>query len=56
MDARSGWCEGCLRTIEEITRWSRLDDEAKRVVWAQLPARRAIRLQQAVHRQLGQPF
>jgi hypothetical protein len=47
MDAKSGWCEGCLRTIEEITLWSRWDDESKRAVWAQLPARQAIRLQQA---------
>jgi uncharacterized protein len=47
MDPRSGWCEGCLRTIDEITLWSRLDDDAKRMVWAQLPARQAIRLQQA---------
>lgn len=47
MDAKSGWCEGCLRTIEEITLWSRWDDESKRAVWAQLPARQAIRLQLA---------
>ena len=24
------WCEGCLRTIEEIASWSALDEEAKR--------------------------
>jgi predicted Fe-S protein YdhL (DUF1289 family) len=41
MSAATGWCEGCARTIEEITLWSRLDDEAKRQVWALLPARHA---------------
>lgn len=40
MDAPTGWCAGCLRTIDEIARWSRLEDEAKRAVLAQLPARR----------------
>jgi predicted Fe-S protein YdhL (DUF1289 family) len=41
MDARSGLCRGCARTIDEIIAWSKLDDEAKREVWALLPARRA---------------
>jgi len=40
MNAATGWCEGCLRTIEEIAAWSRLADEEKRRVWALLPARR----------------
>jgi predicted Fe-S protein YdhL (DUF1289 family) len=41
MDARSGYCRGCTRTIDEIIAWARLDDDAKRAVWALLPARRA---------------
>lgn len=40
MDPKTGWCEGCLRTIDEIAAWSRLDDEAKRAVWSLLAARR----------------
>ncbi|MBL8308753.1 MAG: DUF1289 domain-containing protein [Rubrivivax sp.] len=40
MDAATGWCAGCLRTIDEIVAWSRLSDDAKRAVWAQLPQRR----------------
>jgi uncharacterized protein len=40
MDEASGWCEGCLRSIDEIVAWSSLGDEAKRRVWALLPARR----------------
>lgn len=41
MDAASGWCEGCLRTLDEIAGWSALDAAARRAVWAQLPLRRA---------------
>ena len=41
MDARTGWCEGCLRTIDEIAVWSNLDDADKRAVWRLLDARRA---------------
>jgi predicted Fe-S protein YdhL (DUF1289 family) len=41
MDAATGWCEGCLRRIDEIAGWGRLDDDAKRAVLAQLPARQA---------------
>ena len=40
MDARTGWCEGCLRTIDEIADWSRMDDPEKRVVWLRLAERR----------------
>lgn len=40
MDAASGWCEGCLRTIDEIAAWSVLDDLHKRAVWKLLPQRR----------------
>lgn len=43
MDDRTGWCEGCLRTLDEIAGWSTMSDEAKRQVWARLPARRAQR-------------
>ncbi|GAB4037681.1 MAG: hypothetical protein Fur0014_05700 [Rubrivivax sp.] len=41
MDPASGWCRGCRRTLAEIAAWGSMDDEAKRAVWAQLPARRA---------------
>ncbi len=40
MDARTGWCEGCLRTIDEIAQWSQMSDEQKRSVWTQLALRR----------------
>lgn len=32
MDERTGWCLGCMRTIDEITGWSVLDEAAKRRV------------------------
>jgi predicted Fe-S protein YdhL (DUF1289 family) len=33
IDASSGLCDGCLRTLDEIAAWSRLDDAGKRGVW-----------------------
>jgi uncharacterized protein len=33
MNAPSGWCRGCLRTLEEIGDWSSLDEVGKRQVW-----------------------
>ncbi len=41
MDAATGWCVGCTRTIQEITAWARLGDETKRRVIAALAERRA---------------
>ena len=41
MDAASGVCIGCLRTLDEIAAWSVLDADAKRAVLAELPQRRA---------------
>ncbi|MGF6769440.1 putative Fe-S protein YdhL (DUF1289 family) [Paraburkholderia sp. GAS199] len=41
MDAATGWCEGCLRTIDEIAGWSSFDDEAKRAVWDAIESRHA---------------
>jgi uncharacterized protein len=41
MDAASGLCLGCGRTLDEIAAWSVLDAGAKRAVIAALPARLA---------------
>ena len=41
MDASTGWCEGCLRTIDEIAGWSLFDDDAKRAVWDAIEIRHA---------------
>lgn len=32
-------CTGCYRTIDEITRWSKMDSDARREVMAALPER-----------------
>lgn len=44
MHPQTGWCEGCMRSLEEIAQWSRMDHVAKRAVWGQLPARLVQRL------------
>ncbi|MDP2820263.1 MAG: YbaK/EbsC family protein [Polaromonas sp.] len=33
MSARTGWCEGCFRTRDEIAGWSQTSDGGKRAVW-----------------------
>jgi predicted Fe-S protein YdhL (DUF1289 family) len=33
MDAQSGLCRGCWRTIAEIAAWSGSGDDSKRQVW-----------------------
>ena len=40
MDATSGLCAGCLRTLDEIAAWSQLDEAGKRAVWNALAMRR----------------
>ena len=40
MDEASGLCVGCLRTLDEIARWSVLADADKHAVWAALAQRR----------------
>lgn len=45
MDDATGLCEGCLRSIDEITVWSLLDDTEKRALLQTLAARRVLWLQ-----------
>jgi predicted Fe-S protein YdhL (DUF1289 family) len=40
MDPSTGWCEGCLRTIDEIAAWAGLADADKLVIWDRLGERR----------------
>ena len=40
--AESRLCTGCLRSIDEITVWSKLSPEARRAVMAELPARQPL--------------
>ena len=42
MDAPTGLCEGCLRTIDEIAAWGALADDHKRAVWQLIEQRRVV--------------
>ncbi len=42
MDAENAFCEGCLRSIDEIRRWGNSDDAAKKVIWALIAQRAAV--------------
>lgn len=39
LDAAGEKCSGCLRTLEEIAGWSRMDDAARERVWASIRQR-----------------
>jgi len=43
MNPDAGLCTGCLRTIDEIIAWGRMDEPAKRQVWESIVARFALR-------------
>lgn len=40
IDRRSGFCEGCRRSVDEITRWSLASEAERRAIVAELPSRR----------------
>ena len=40
MDADNGLCVGCLRSLDEIARWSRTSDADKAVILAAVARRR----------------
>jgi predicted Fe-S protein YdhL (DUF1289 family) len=39
MDAQRVYCQGCLRTIDEIRAWSTMSDTDKRTVWSRIEQR-----------------
>jgi predicted Fe-S protein YdhL (DUF1289 family) len=39
MDAASGLCTGCLRTLDEIALWSHSSNAEKQRIWAALAQR-----------------
>ena len=39
MDEGTGWCEGCLRTLDEIAAWGGQCDDERRSLLLRLPAR-----------------
>lgn len=44
-----GYCEGCLRTIDEIAGWGARPDADRRAIWRTLPGRAAATAGPAVH-------
>ena len=36
MDAATGICEGCYRTLDEIARWGSASEEEKLAIWDEL--------------------
>ena len=39
IDRRSGWCDGCRRTVAEIMAWPTATDAEQRAILAELPGR-----------------
>ncbi len=39
VDGASGLCLGCLRTLQEIATWSRMDEAAREAILKDLPGR-----------------
>jgi uncharacterized protein len=42
MDAASGLCTGCGRTLDEIAGWADMSKEERRAIMALLPGRKAL--------------
>ena len=40
MNADTGYCEGCFRTLDEIARWSAYDDLSRKRILSAIDARR----------------
>jgi predicted Fe-S protein YdhL (DUF1289 family) len=51
IDESTGWCGGCLRTLDEIAAWPRMPDSQKRHVWLRLEDRREAASRQKEPRQ-----
>lgn len=39
MNAHTGWCEGCYRTIDEIVQWGNASEAYKRTAWVEIKRR-----------------
>ena len=44
IDARTDYCVGCLRTIDQITTWGGASEDDKRIIWQTLAQRYAASL------------
>ncbi|MEW6694669.1 hypothetical protein Tther_00480 [Tepidimonas thermarum] len=41
IDAATGWCAGCWRTLDEIAAWGASDDATRLRIWQAVEARQA---------------
>ncbi len=41
IDSITSLCQGCLRTLEEITLWSKASNETKRAIWVNIESRKS---------------
>lgn len=41
IDPQTGYCEGCLRTIDEIAAWGAMGSAERQAVWLELRARQS---------------
>jgi len=41
VDGETGLCMGCYRQLSEVAGWSRLSDDERAAIMAELPARRS---------------
>lgn len=41
MNPANDFCDGCLRTIDEIAAWSTLGNDGKRLIWQHIEQRKA---------------
>lgn len=39
MNPKTGWCDGCFRTIDEIVQWSTASEPYKKTVWVEIKRR-----------------
>lgn len=42
IDANTSLCQGCLRTLEEITLWSKASSETKLAIWKKIEIRKSM--------------
>lgn len=43
IDAKTAFCEGCLRTLDEIAQWGASNEQRKRTIWLSIRQRRDAR-------------
>lgn len=39
LDPQRGWCQGCLRSLDEIAGWGGFDDAQKQAIWLRIEQR-----------------